>query len=302
MKRLLAIFGILACALLARSAPAQILYAAIGDDSGNGLYTVDPATAASTLVGPIAVGATQIGVTGLAIHPQTGVMYGVTTENPPRLVTIDPTTGNAAAVGFLGSFPVPDITFAADGTLYGWQKGVGAGIVTPPANASGRTALANPPGGLVTIDLTTGAASFVGTPSAVPQQGCGLTSLDGVLYLSLQLANGPLLTVNPVTGATAAGPTMNGPGAPIAALASSPSSVLYGATNNGALLTIDPLTGAVTNIGSLPSGTDALVFTNSALGGPGGAGAANVPSVGRIGLLALGAALALAGTLLIRFR
>ncbi len=303
MRRLPLVLGILACCLLARSAPAQVLYAAVGDDAGNGLYTIDPLTSQPTLVGPIAIEGSQVGVTGLAIHPQTHVMYGVTTdlESPPELITIDPTTGNATLIGGVSLFAVPDITFSADGTLYGWQKGAAEEVVAPAAKASGRRALANPLGGLVRINLTTGAATFVGTPVSMQQQGCGLTSLLGVLYLSLQQASGPLLTVNPATGVTTVGPTMNGPGAPIAALASSPSGVLYGATNNGSLITINTSTGAVTTIGSnLPEGTDALVFTNSALGG--GNALLNVPALGHAGLLALGAALALAGFFLVRLR
>src|ERR1039457_4212232 len=214
MRRLPLVLGILACCLLARSAPAQVLYAAVGDDAGNGLYTIDPLTSQPTLVGPIAIDGSQVGVTGLAIHPQTHVMYGVTTdlESPPELITIDPTTGNATLIGGVSLFAVPDITFSADGTLYGWQKGAAEDVVAPAAKASGRRALANPLGGLVRINLTTGAATFVGTPVSMQQQGCGLTSLLGVLYLSLQQASGPLLTVNPAPGVTTGGPTREGAG------------------------------------------------------------------------------------------
>src|ERR1039457_4212231 len=98
-----------------------------------------------------------------------------------------------------------------------------------------------------------------------------------------------------------AGRRAKGPAARSAALASSPSGVLDGATNNGSLITINTSTGAVTTIGSnLPEGTDALVFTNSALGG--GNALLNVPALGHAVLLALGAALALAGFFLVRLR
>jgi hypothetical protein len=308
MKRLLSTLGVFACCLLARSAPAQVLYAAIGDDSGSGLYTVNPLTSVSTFVGPITAGETQLSVTGLAIHPVTGVMYGVTAdlEVSPQLITIDPATGNATVIGDVSDGAVPDITFSADGILYGWEKGLPAAIRASPTSskASGRRSLAPPSQGvLLRIDLSTGAGTPVGSAQTVPSQaGCGISSVLGIIYLSLDRANGALRTVDPVTGATTAGPTMNGSGNAIAALATSPSGVLFGATNEGQLMTINTSTGAVTLIGDgdLPEGTDALVFTNSALGG--GNALLNVPALGHAGLLALGAALALAGFFLVRLR
>lgn len=305
MRRLSWLLGILVVFLSAPSAPAQILYAAIGDDSGNGLYTINPTTSASTFVGPIAIGGTtQVGVTGLAIHPLSGVMYGVTTEETTRLITIDPATGNATVIGDVSPDAVPDITFSADGTLYGWQKGIPAGLRASPTSskASGRRSLVPSQGVLLTIDLATGVGTPVGSPQSIsPMQGCGISSVLGTIYLSLAGASGSLRTVDPATGVTTAGPTMDGPGDPIAALATSPTGVLFGATNEGQLITINTSTGAVTLIGDfdLPEGTDALVFTNSALG----AGALlNVPAVSHIGLLVLGAALALAGYFIVRFR
>src|SRR5512141_2825081 len=71
--------------------------------AGN-LYTVNLANGTATLVGAIRLPDAQpIGVTGMAVHPVTGVFYGITSEqspNQPRsLVTIDPATGNAMVVG-----------------------------------------------------------------------------------------------------------------------------------------------------------------------------------------------------------
>jgi hypothetical protein len=43
------------------------------------LYTINPADAAATKIGPIRIdGKFSIGVTGLAFHPTTGVLYGIT--------------------------------------------------------------------------------------------------------------------------------------------------------------------------------------------------------------------------------
>src|SRR5262245_27642449 len=65
-----------------------------GPIAGN-LYTVNLANGTATLVGAIRLGGSKpIGVTGMAVHPKSGVIYGITSEqspNAPRaLVTIDP--------------------------------------------------------------------------------------------------------------------------------------------------------------------------------------------------------------------
>ncbi len=72
-------FGLLALSavLLASagsSATSGVLYAAYGGSvAASDLYTVDPATAAISSVGPIG-----FSVTGLAVQPGTGTLYGVT--------------------------------------------------------------------------------------------------------------------------------------------------------------------------------------------------------------------------------
>src|ERR1017187_5111161 len=109
MRRLPLVLGILACCLLARSAPAQVLSAAVGDDAGNGLYTIDPLTSQPTLGGPIAIDGSQVGVPGPSLPPHPHVMYGVTTglESPPELIAISPTPGNATLIGGVSLFAVP---------------------------------------------------------------------------------------------------------------------------------------------------------------------------------------------------
>src|ERR1700730_6995022 len=165
MKRFSSVTGIalIALAALAPAADAQ-LYLAQGDENQGRLYTVDPVTATPTLVGPILIGGTtQTGVTGLAFQPGTNVLYAVTIELGPSarsLLTINPTNGNAALVGSLGSSPIPDISFSSSGTLYGWQKNTGRAI----RGTLGRTPLAAISDGLVTINLATGAATPIGSP------------------------------------------------------------------------------------------------------------------------------------------
>src|SRR5678815_2176378 len=74
--------------------------------AGN-LYTINLANGTATLVGAIRLpGSKPIGVTGMAAHPNTGMLYGITSEQSPNhpraLVTIDAKTGTAALVGDLG--------------------------------------------------------------------------------------------------------------------------------------------------------------------------------------------------------
>src|SRR5512140_820859 len=99
MKRALFALALVLDTVSSARASGQTLYAATGSNGAAGkLYTVDPATAASTLVGSTTIGASAIGLTGLAFHPVTGFLYGATSNatgvpNPRSLVTINPTTG-----------------------------------------------------------------------------------------------------------------------------------------------------------------------------------------------------------------
>jgi hypothetical protein len=294
------LIGLVFLSLTADAQAAQTLYCATAADGPGNLYTVDPTTAASTLVGPVDIGGTtNVAITGLAFHPMTGVLYGVTSNissNARSLVTINSANGNATLIGSLGSFPVGDITFDAAGTLYGWMKAGGGGLRA----TLGRTGLVSPTDGLVTINLSTGAATPVGPSGITNSQGSGLAFALGTLYLSTQNADGPLRTVNPATGLTSAGPTMDGTGSRISAMAASPTGVLFGVVG-GSLATINTGTGAISSIGSLPGGTDALAFLGSAVG-PAGAGGAEIPALGTLGLLVLGALLAGAGFLVSRGR
>ena len=115
--------------LLAFGSWAETLYVvtlrdqsnATAEAQGGALFTVDPATAAYTQVAALRIGGvTPVGLTGLSIHPRTGVFYGITagsSANIPRsLVTIDPATGNVTLVGSLGHTG-SDIRFDAKGVL-----------------------------------------------------------------------------------------------------------------------------------------------------------------------------------------
>jgi hypothetical protein len=247
-------------ALLATSAVAQTMYAVSVREytdpgykgvEGN-LYTVDTENAATTLVAPLMVaGRTPIGLKGLAVHPVTGVFYGVTAANassiPRSLVTIDPTNGNVTRVGDLG-YDTSDIEFDQDGTLYAWiaetrQLGavnVDTGAVTLRGEKLDRGALK-------------GGFAFSGSGKAL------VASTGG---------NGTLDTVDLATGAVTTGPALTGAKFPdtLGGLTFSPKGVLFainsssGRSRQANLVTVDPRTGKVTDLGPLPDETESLAF------------------------------------------
>ncbi len=283
MKRALFALALVLVTVSSSRASGQTLYAATGSNGAAGkLYTVDPATGASTLVGPTVIGASAIGLTGLAVHPATGILYGATSNatgvlNPRSLVTINPATGAAALIGQMAN-PVGDITFDSGSTLYGWSANQGTQ-------------------GLYRINLSTAAQTRVppGDPGFAGGGGNGLSFARGKLYLTGNAAanvagpispgaTGALRTVDPSTGITTVGPTLTGAPQPgndtqpgqINALAVDPNGLLFGVNSNNQvpaksnLVVIDPAAGAVSNRGALPDNTDALAFTNGAVGTPPG--------------------------------
>lgn len=250
------------------AAAAETLYAAsvripINEGSSNvagNLYLVDPATAAYKLIAPIRVAGTMpIGVTGLAIHPRTGVLYGITalvSPNYPRsLVTIDPASGEAVAIGNLGAAG-SDIGFNAAGTLFVWLRETQQ---------------------LGTVDLRTGIATprgAVGSPGTTG--GLGVDP-RGQVYVAATGATGTLDRVDIATGSITRGPALTGaphPSGINSAAVSAAGDVFAVNTNTGVpastiLVRFDPATGVVTKVGALPNDTDALAF---ALAGGGEAG------------------------------
>jgi hypothetical protein len=294
MKRILSALALVLATVSTSRAAGQTLYAATGSNGVPGnLYTVNPATGVSTLVGPTLINnpancplapPCAIGLTGLAVHPVTAVVYGATsnsigTTNLKSLVTIDPATGAATLIGVMAT-PVADIGFDSGGTLYGWS-----------ANQGGNP---SPVLGLFTIDLTTAAQARVlpGDSSFPKTGGNGLSFARGTLFLSedgaavIGAATGALRTVDPATGVTTVGPTLTGAPRPgtalkpgtINSLAVDPTGVLFGVNSDNSglgnaicnLVVINPGTGAVSDHGSLPDNTDALAFTNGALGATAG--------------------------------
>src|SRR4051812_49321462 len=258
---------------------AQTIYVATGSNGTPGtLYQVDSTNgdALSSVAITNANGGGAIGITGLAFNPLNGTLYGVTVRDVTNgntvsasLVTIDPTTGLATVVGSVGSNQaIGDISFAANGTLYGWE--------------------ARSPFSLATINLTTGIATTVGSSGSANTTGGGLAinATTGTAYVSFtgaapsgptppDVTRGTLDRVNLTNGSVTVGPTFSG--APndfgglqgngtINSLAFTSSDVLFGANSdqlspaNVELVTINIVTGAITDLFGLPDNTDAIAF------------------------------------------
>jgi hypothetical protein len=131
-------------------APAygQTLYA-LGEVSVTSidLRTVDPATGATiTVIGQVMIGPTALtAARGMAMDPITGTMYFVCggTSEPWQLCTVDLATAAATVVGSLENNRVRDLTFDANGQLYGVTGFQGVN-----------------PSSIVTIDKGTGAVTL----------------------------------------------------------------------------------------------------------------------------------------------
>ena len=251
LKTILAILLLGLCMGIACRLSASILYGADGAGGNlSNLYILNPTNGSIiSTVGPIG-----FSITGLAIDPTTGVLYGSTSRNGAaglfNLITIDQTTGAGTLVG---SFGVPnqtmaDLTFTSNGTLYGWAE--------------------SSQDDLYTINKTTGAATSVGN-SGLGTFGSGLAANSAdVIYYAGSGASGPLRVVDQTTGLTTIVATLSGApflGGPINALAFD-GTMLFG-VNSGFrasttdLVTINTITGVVTDLGPTVNNLDAIVFT-----------------------------------------
>lgn len=257
MQRLVA--ALLACAVSLAAAASDTLYATTlrGQGAGSGfvagnLFAIDANTAAPTLIGPIRVGDTAVGIAAVGAHPRTGQLYGITAGLSPALprslVKVDLDNGNATIVGALkvrGS----DIGFAPDGTLYMWSPDMDR---------------------MVKVDLATAAVTPLG-PSGlegVAGGGIAIPARGGKAFVAVTGASGTLDSIDLETGVATRGPQLTG--APFATamdnMTFSPSGVLYGVNSNGgapssaALVTIDTESGVVTKIGPLPDDVRGIIF------------------------------------------
>jgi IPTL-CTERM motif len=251
------------------AAHAQILYGATGGSVASNLFSIDPATGAGTVIGPIG-----FAVTGLALHPSSGVMYGVTSNNSPVcaacLITVNLTTGTGTLIGPLGLI-IAEVAFRADGTLFGWSESSDD---------------------LATINIATGAATTV-SDSGLSTRGDGMVFVGGTLYVMPENDDGGLYSINTASGlptlvATLTG-SASGGGLPVSAATTHPTTgVVFAASQNfggppAFLFTVNVATGAITNIGNTVTGIDALEFGPAA--GP--SGGASVPTLSQWALVLL---------------
>lgn len=261
IRRLLIVFATFAAACFAPDASAQTLYAASLRSFANAgsqivvgnLFTINLANSRATLLAPIRLeGNTAVGITGLAVHPATGVFYGITSglspDHPRSLVRIDPANGFATLIGRL-THSGSDISFDALGTLYIWM---------PQTRQVG------------VVNLADGQVTPLGTPGPPSTSGGLAIDRTGVAYITPNGAAGTLDTVDLRTGAVRTGPTLSGApyAAAINAMTFTPSGLLIAVNSNAGvpqttqLVSINIATGAVAAMGSLPDDTDALTFTH----------------------------------------
>lgn len=234
----------------------QVLYGSTGSglpgggDTPSSLYTINPATGASTLVGPIGFS----GVNSIDFNPNTGVLYGIANESflaNSVLITINTQTGAGTLVApLLPDFQSPDMSFNSSGTLYTWSE---------PFNDD-----------LNTVNLTTGATTEVG-PSGISTARLGL-NINSVDVIYVENFDGSIYTVDPSTGlATFA----IGIGSSISfdsVLAFDASDTLYTVdrdSGNSFLYTIDLALGSTTLIGPTGLATlSALAFSPTVIPEP----------------------------------
>lgn len=233
------------CPLVATA--QSVLYITTGNGSYSNLYKVNTTTFDAVLIGPAKAGAASLTLTGLAVHPGTGVVYGILgSENTParELYTFDPDTAQGVLVGSFDPNRATDIAFAPNGTLYSWGTRGGP---------------------LGTLNLGTGAITTIGAGSnGTGANGIAFTS-DGTLYLAGPLTGGSLYKVNLTTGdLTVVAAFTNVPAGAnnINAMTLGPDGMLYAVTRNNSalLLSINPATANVTLLTTFTFSADALTF------------------------------------------
>lgn len=208
-------------------------------------YSIDPATGAATLIGPIGFRS----VSAMDFHPRTGVLYATgrrLSGSPNVLITINPLTGAGTEIGPLGSGNAQDMSFRnSDAELFAYEQG-----------------------SLITLNLMTGAATVIGPVNGFPEgNGIAFSPLDTLYYANANV----LGTINQATGALTTVAPLHFPAGlgsfpRVAAMDFKPeTSTLFGTVitdSNATYLTIiNPATGDVIKIGQTVNRLDALAWS-----------------------------------------
>jgi hypothetical protein len=209
--------------------PSGVLYAS--DLNTDQLFTVDPATAATAVVGPFG----SVDVTGMAYDAESDTLFAASVGSGELLV-VDRTTGAGTAVGPIGFDvtgvtwdPTTDTLFAVDfvaNVLLTIDPATGAGTSVGSLGYDLVAGLAFDPNTealygvdlgtdeLLTIDTATGAATAVGALGFINVASLALDPVTGTLY-AVDFTTNELLTIDPTTGAGRviagfSGPTLEG--------------------------------------------------------------------------------------------
>jgi hypothetical protein len=239
---LAALAVLVACA--PASAATQTLYAA---DITNTLYTVDPATAAATPVGPIGYP-----INGMALDPTDGTLWasvadlGTSNPNARGLIKINKATGAGSPTPYMPKTKVPELAFHPDGRLFAlWEPGADK---------------------LSVIDKPSLTTSDIGNTGLTATYSGMAFSPDGTLYFA-DAGNGPLSTINTATAAVTNGPNLEFTSQDgIAGMAFHQTAGLFlvlehnDGTTTSDLWHRDMGTGDVDRRGALPPGTVAIAF------------------------------------------
>ena len=240
------------------------------------LYQIDPDTGNATLIGPTGF----FFCAGLDFHPRTNVLYAGCQREPVGdvLITIDIITGQGTEIGEINASGIlRDLSFRADGTLFGYFVAKGSNF-------------------LATVNTNSGAVDFVGDSGLSGEgNGIGFDQFNELFLAQTDMIIPSLYLLNQSSGLASLVTDLTipplGEGFPVInSLDLNPETdVMFGSLDiqNFAyehyLITINTSNGDVTNIGETVEGLEAIAFRNPRV--------SNIPTLSEYGMAAAGLAL-----------